>query len=166
MTTKENAQEAFEGESQANRKYAVFAEKADAEGFQNVAKLFRAASLAEAIHAGRLMDVLGMKGSTEENLAGSVMGETAEFTEMYPAFVKTAQEEGNSEARMTFTHAMKAEEDHAGHYSAALGAVKSGTDLDMKAVYLCPYCGNIEFNEAPERCPICGLSGSKFRLVE
>lgn len=166
MATKENALEAYAGESQANRKYAVFSEKAAAEGFGTVARLFKAASGAEAIHAKRLLFVLDGVGSTEENLAKSVAGERHEYTEMYPGFVKEAQSERKSEAENIFTHAMKAEEVHAGLYAKAFDAVKAGKDLDAKAIFLCPVCGNIELNEAPEKCPICGAPGRMFREIE
>jgi rubrerythrin len=166
MATKENALEAYAGESQANRKYSVFSEKAAAEGFPNVAKIFKAASEAEAIHAKRLLFVLRMVDSTEQNLEGSINGETHEFTEMYPAFIVQAQKEGNTEAETVFNHAMKAEQVHAGRYAAALEAVSEDRDIDVKTVYLCPVCGNIELNEIPDKCPICGVPGRMFREIE
>jgi rubrerythrin len=88
--TLENLKEAFAGESQANRKYLSFAAKADAEGYPQAAKLFRAAADAETVHAlahFRAMD--GVK-STKENLAAAVGGETFEFKNMYPAMIATA----------------------------------------------------------------------------
>lgn len=166
MSTLENAQEAYAGESQANRKYAAFSEKAAAEGFPVVAKLFKAASEAEAIHARRLLFVLDQVGTTEENLAGSIEGETHEYTTMYPQFIEEAQKERKTEAETTFTHAMKAEQVHAGRYSAALKALKEGKDFEAKAVYLCPVCGNIELDIVPERCPICNVPARMFREIE
>jgi rubrerythrin len=165
MSTRENAMEALAGESQANRKYSVFAEKAAAEGFPNVAKLFKAASEAEAIHAKRLLFVLQMVDSTGKNLEGSVHGETHEYTEMYPAFIEEAKKEHQTDAETIFTHAMKAEKVHAGRYAAALEAVKAGKDVEVKAVYLCPVCGNIELNEIPANCPICGVPARMFREI-
>jgi rubrerythrin len=164
-TTQENLSDAFAGESQANRKYAVFAEKADAEGFPNVARIFRAASEAEAIHARRLLFVLQGIKSTEENLAASIEGETEEFTVMYPAFIEQAQDENQTEAAKVFRHAMGAEKVHAEHYSAALEAVKEEQDLDLRAIYLCPVCGNVVFDEVPDPCPICNAPGRMFREV-
>ncbi len=166
MATIDNARAAFAGESQANRKYSVFAEKASAEGYENVAKIFRAASEAEAIHAKRLLFVLGDVKTTAINLEGSIMGETDEYTEMYPAFISEAQAEGKTEAEKVFTHAMKAEQVHAGRYKAALEAVKKEEDIAIKAVYLCPVCGNIELDEVPENCPICGVPGRMFREIK
>ena len=166
MPTDENAQEAFAGESQANRKYAVFAEKAAAEGYPVVGKLFRAASEAEAIHAKRLLFIRNAVGSTEENLKGAIEGETFEFTKMYPEFVAQAKEERKNEAAIVFTHAMKAEEVHASLYLQALEAVREGKDLDVEKVYLCPVCGNVELGAAPEKCPICGVPERMFREVQ
>jgi rubrerythrin len=166
MATEENAQAAYAGESQANRKYSVFSEKAAAEGFPNIEKIFKAASEAEAIHARRLLYVLNRIGSTKENLGVSVAGETEEYTSMYPGFIEEAKKENKTEAMTVFTHAMKAEEVHAGRYAAALDAVNAGGDLEIGAVYLCPVCGNIELNEPPENCPICGVPKRMFREIE
>lgn len=166
MATDENAQNAYAGESQANRKYSVFAEKADADGYPNVAKLYRAASQAEAVHAKRLLFVLGQVGSTEENLKKSVEGENYEFTTMYPEFVQQAKEERKNEAALVFTHAMKAEEVHANLYLQALESVRTGKDLEADGIYLCPVCGNIEIGSAPEKCPICGVPQRMFRNIE
>ena len=165
MATTENAQEALSGESQANRKYLAFSEKAAEEGFKNVAVLYKAASEAEAIHAKKLLKVLGTIGPTAKNLEMSVEGETHEYTVMYPEFVKAAESEKRSDAVLAFTHAMKAEEVHAGLYKKALAAVKSGSDLGREKVFLCPVCGNIETGKAPDKCPICGVFGKQFREI-
>ena len=153
------------GESQANRKYQAFSEKAAEEGFRNVAVLYKAASEAEAIHAKKLLKVLTAVESTAKNLEASIAGETHEFTIMYPAFVKAAEAEKRSDAVLAFTHAMKAEEVHAGLYTKALAAVKAGTDLGREKVFLCPICGNIEMGKAPDKCPICGVFGKQFREI-
>jgi rubrerythrin len=166
MATEENAWAAFAGESQANRKYANYSVKAKDEGYPVVAKLFTAASRAEEIHARRLLGALKAIGSTEENLADAVEGETYEFTEMYPSFIEEATTENATEARTVFTHAMRAEEIHAGLYAKALDAVKAGDDLPDTLMHLCPLCGNIVLGEVPERCSICGIPGAKFELIE
>jgi rubrerythrin len=165
MATMDNAKDAFAGESQANRKYLAFSEKAAEEGFKNVAILFKAASEAEAIHAKKLLKVLSAIGSTKENLEGGIAGETHEYTSMYPGFIKNAEAEKRSDAVLAFTHAMKAEEVHAGLYKKALDAVKAGTDIGRDKVFLCPVCGNIELGKAPDKCPICGVFGKQFREI-
>ncbi len=166
MSTEENAQKAFAGESQANRKYSAFAEKAGAEGYSTVAKIFKAASEAEAIHAKRILFLLDAVGTTEENLKTAMEGENYEFTEMYPAFVAEAKKERKNEASIVFTHAMRAEEVHANIYLQALEAVRDGKDLDAEKVFLCPVCGNIELGTAPEKCPICGVPQRMFREIQ
>ncbi len=165
MATIENAHEALAGESQANRKYLAFSEKAAEEGFKNVAVLFKAASEAEAIHAKKLLKVLAMIEPTAKNLEASIAGETHEYTAMYPAFVKAAEAEKRSDAVLAFTHAMKAEEVHAGLYMKALAAVKAGSDIGREKVFLCPICGNIEIGKAPDKCPICSAFGKQFREI-
>jgi len=165
MATIENAKEAFAGESQANRKYQAFSEKAAAEGFNNVATLYKAASEAEAIHAKKLLKVLNAIESTQKNLETSIAGETHEFTHMYPEFVKLAETEGKSDALLAFTHAMKAEQVHATLYKKALEMVKSGKDIGREKIFLCPVCGNIEVGKVPDKCPICGVFGKQFREI-
>ena len=165
MATVENAKEAFAGESQANRKYQAFSDKAAEEGFKNVATLFKAASEAEAIHAKKLLKVLTAIESTAKNLEASIAGETHEFTSMYPEFVKGAEAEGRTDALLAFTHAMKAEQVHANLYKKALDAIKSGNDISREKIFLCPVCGNIETGKAPDKCPICGVFGKQFREI-
>jgi len=165
MATQENALEAFTGESQANRKYSVFAEKAMEEGYISIARLFRAASEAEAIHAKKLLKVLNKIEPTVKNLAAAISGETHEFTEMYPAFLQQAETERQSDAALAFTYAMKAEEIHARLYREALASLKAGQDLANKKVYLCPVCGNIVFSQPPQKCPICSVFGKVFREI-
>lgn len=156
--TLKDLMEAFAGESQANRKYTAFAKKAEAEGKTNAAKLFRAAADAETLHALKHLEVAGKIGSTAENLKAGVEGETYEYKDMYPEFLKDAEAEGNKAAIMTFTFAMKAEEVHAGLYQEALDNIDQTEEVFY---YLCPVCGNIE-KAVPEKCSICGVPGSKF----
>jgi len=156
--TLKNLMAAFAGESQANRKYTAYAKKAEKEGKMNAAKLFRAAADAETLHALKHFEVAGKVGTTEENLKDGVAGETYEFTEMYPEFVKLAEEEGDKAALMTFTFAMKAEQVHAKLYAEALENLDSDEEVFY---YLCPVCGNIE-KFVPEKCSICGVPGTKF----
>jgi len=156
--TLENLMAAFAGESQANRKYLAYAKMAENEGRLNAAKLFRAASDAETLHALKHFEVAGMVGSTTDNLKDAVAGETHEFQDMYPDFLTVAEAEGNRAAIQSFTFAMKAEEVHARLYQEALD------NLDQEGevfYYLCPVCGNIE-KAVPDKCSICGVPGSKF----
>lgn len=162
MATTDNLKEAFAGESQANRKYLAFAKKAEDDGFPQVAKLFRAAAEAETVHAHAHFRVLGGIKGTAENLGAAVEGEGFEFQEMYPKFVKEAQEEGNKPALVSFQNAMAVEQIHHGLYGEALQAVKSGKDLPSGKISVCPVCGNTVIGDVPEKCPICGVPGAKF----
>jgi rubrerythrin len=156
--TLNNLMEAFAGEAQANRKYLAYSKKAEAEGKTNAAKLFRAASDAETLHALKHFDVAGKTGTTVDNLKDAVIGETHEYKDMYPDFVKIAEEEGNKAAVISFTFAMKAEEVHARLYQEALENLDQSEEVFY---YLCPICGNIE-KFVPDKCSICGAPGSKF----
>ena len=165
MTTAENLQGAFAGESQANRKYLAFAKKAEDDGFPQVAKLFRAAAEAETIHAHAHLRVMGGIKKTQENLEDAIAGEGYEFREMYPEFLALAQEEGNKPAEFSFKNALAVEEIHHGLYSKALDSVKSGNDLPGTSIYVCPVCGNTVEGGAPDTCPICNVPGSKFMEI-
>lgn len=166
MNTQDCIAGAFSGESEANRKYKSYAEAASDEGYDHVAKLFRATSAAEEIHARRLLRVGGYIGSTVANLEAGRVGELYETNKMYPEYLAIAEKEGRQDAVITFTHAMKAEAVHAALYQAALDAVKAGKDFEVKTIYLCPVCGNVEINQVPERCPICGIPGASFKVIE
>lgn len=163
-TTQENLQEAFAGESKANRMYTAFARKAAKEGFPNVAKLFRTAAEAETIHALGHFDAMDGVHSTAENLAEAIKNETYEHTTMYPPMIEKAEADGHKAKRM-FKFASSAEAIHAKLYTAALEAVKSGKDLAESNIYLCPICGHIEFGTPPTSCPICNAKGAVFEQV-
>jgi len=156
--TLKNLMEAFAGESQANRKYLAYSKKAEKDGKMNAAKLFRAASDAETLHALKHFEVADKIKSTPDNLKDAINGETHEYQNMYPDFLKEAQAEGNKAAIISFTFAMKAEEVHARLYKEALDSLEQ---TDEVFYYLCPICGNIE-KVRPEKCSICGFPGSKF----
>jgi len=165
MSTESNLKDAFAGESQANRKYLAFSKKADEEGFEQVAKLFRAVAESETVHALNHLKILGI-GDTKENLNAAIQGETYEFTEMYPAFIEGARNENNSEAMDSFRWANEVEKIHAEIYRRALEAVGSGKDLDAIDYNMCKNCGYVAEGEAPEACPVCGFLKSQFKMIE
>lgn len=156
--TIDNLMDAFAGESQANRKYTAYARKAEKDGKLNAAKLFRAASDAETLHALKHFEIAGKIGSTADNLKDAVTGETYEYKDMYPPFVEEAEAAGNKAAVMSFTFAMKAEAVHAKLYQEALDNLDQTEEVFY---YLCPVCGNIEKFQ-PEKCSICGVPGDRF----
>lgn len=161
-TTAENLKTAFAGESQANRKYLAYAAKADKEGYPQVAKLFRAAAEAETLHALAHLQNMGGVGSTLENLKDAIAGETYEHTTMYPPMVEQAEKEGHRGKAM-LKWAAAVEKVHADLYTQALAALQEGKDLSTMEIYLCPVCGHLELGSAPEKCPVCGVAGSKFQ---
>jgi rubrerythrin len=162
MATIDNLQEAFAGESQANRKYLAFAKKAAEDGLPQVAKLFRAAAEAETVHAHAHLRVMGGIKTTVENLEAAIAGEGFEFQEMYPKFLAEAQEEGMKPAEFSFKNALTVEEIHHGLYSKALEAVQGGSDLPAARIFVCPVCGNTVEGSVPDTCPVCNVAGSKF----
>ncbi len=165
MNTKENLKEAFAGESQANRTYLAYAERAEKDGFAQVAKLFRAVAAAETVHAlAHLRAMDGVK-STAENLQEAAAGEKYEFEEMYPPMVATAEEEGDRRAAKSMSNAMEVEKVHHDLFNAALEAVKSGKDLEDLPVRVCPICGHTVIGDAPDICPVCKAKGEKFTVV-
>ncbi|RQD89033.1 rubrerythrin family protein [Methanosalsum natronophilum] len=163
MSTKENLEAAFTGESMANRKYLAFAKKADEDGYPQIAKLFRAAAAAETVHAHNHFELLDGIKSTEDNLKAAIEGETYEFHEMYPDFIEEAKNEGNKDAVWSFDIANQVEEIHADLYKKALENIGKNEEVDY---YVCSVCGNTVENEAPDMCPICGATKSKFDKVE
>lgn len=158
-----NLAAAFAGESQANRKYLAFAKQADAEGYSQIAKLFRATAEAETIHAHAHLKAMGGIKSTAENLKSAVEGETYEFETMYPPFIAEAEAEGNTAAVRTFKLANEAEKVHALLYAQALANLDN---KEVSDVYLCPICGHVELKQAPEKCPICGAKGAAYKKVD
>jgi len=164
MTTQDNLKEAFAGESQANRKYLAFAEKAEQDGYRQVAKLFRAAAAAETVHALNHLRVMGAVGKTADNLKSAIDGETAEFRDMYPRFIVAAKKEKASDAAiLTFDVANKVEKIHADLYKDALDNLGDNREVDY---YVCSICGNTVENKAHERCPICNAPKEMFKKID
>ncbi len=133
--THENLKHAFAGESQANRRYLYFADKADIEGYPEIAGNFRDTAEGETGHAHGHMDYLkpagdpatGLPfGSTELNLKSAVEGETYEYTQMYPGFARTAREEGFAEVADWFETLARAEKSHANRFSKLLATMNAG----------------------------------------
>lgn len=161
-----NLEAAFAGESQANRKYLFFADKADSEGQKRIARLFRAAADAETVHARNHFTVLQGVKTTKENLAVAIGGEHHEFTAMYPDFIKQAGTDGDKKAASSFELANKVEQIHHGLYQDALKKLEKGQQMELKPFYVCQTCGNTIEGDAPEKCPVCGAPRNMFKLIE
>lgn len=164
--TDENLEAAFSGESQANRKYLFFSEKADQEGNKQIARLFRAAAESETTHARNHLKVMQGINSTKDNLLAAIGGENEEFTEMYPSFIKQAEADGNDKAKDSFDLANQVEQIHHRLFNTALSALEQGRMMEEKPFFVCQYCGNTVEGEAPEKCPICGAPQRMFKLIE
>ena len=130
--TEENLKEAFAGESQANRRYLYFAQKADVEGFNDVAAVFRSTAEGETGHAHGQLEYLEEVGDpvtgkpigeTKANLESAIQGETHEYTDMYPGMAKTARDEGHDEIADWFETLAKAERSHANRFTKALESI-------------------------------------------
>jgi len=160
--TEEFLKNALAGESQAHIKYAAFAEKAQQEKFPNVARLFKANSYAEQVHATNHLRTLGGIGKTAENLEGAIGGETFEVTEMYDAYKVVAEHQGEKQALLMFHRADEAEKVHADLYKKAKAAVAAGKDTDGDPIHVCPVCGFTMHGAAPDACPLCGAPKDKF----
>jgi rubrerythrin len=162
--TEDALKEAFAGESQANRKYLAFAARADAEGFSQAAKLFRAAAEAETVHAHAHLRALKGIRSTKENLQEAVAGEIHEFKSMYPDMIAAAKAEGHKEAERSFSYANEVEKIHAGLYQQMLDTLDASKE--SYSYYVCPVCGYTVEKEAPETCPVCSAKGKVFKKVD
>lgn len=156
--------DALAGESQAHVKYAAFADVAEREKLPNVARLFRAASYAEQVHATNHLRALGGIGKTLENLGVAYDGETFEIDEMYPAYIAVAQLQEEKRAQGSMEDALVAEHVHQALYAAAREAVAAGNDIAATPVWVCRTCGyTLEGDEAPEKCPVCGAVRTRFQ---
>ena len=177
--TVENLQAAFKGETTASAKYAAYSQKAEQDGFHEIALLFKAASVAENIHANNHKSVLQESGvsvpvikpaftvkTTKENLEDAIKGETYEATIMYPDFLKTANEADNQLAMISLNYAYKTEKKHKVLYEKALTALENNTVKTLPSVfYVCPTCGNTYETAAPARCGISMTSSEKFLKI-
>jgi len=162
--TEESLKNAFAGESQAHMKYLIFAEKAEKEGFKNIARLFRAIAYAEQVHAANHFRALGMLGDSTANLEAAIEGETFEVEEMYPAYNAIAELQGEEKAKRSIRYAIEAEKIHAELYAQAKEAAEAGRDVEIEKVSICSVCGHTVTGEPPERCPICNAPASRFEV--
>lgn len=164
--TLQNLNAAYQGESNAAARYAKFAQKADEEGYPQVAKLFRAASGAESIHRdthkktilelGGTVDSFELEdvvaGTTADNLRAAIKGETYERDTMYPGFLAQAKKDNSRPAMLTLQYAMTAEKEHAKLYQEALDNLGKNASADY---YVCQVCG-MTLTEMPnKRCASC-----------
>ena len=175
--TIKNLNAAYQGESNAHNRYQAFAKQADIEGHAQVAKLFRAAAAAEAVHrdthkatilkVGGTVDTVVLDpvtpGTTAENLSAAIKGESYERDTMYPAFLQLAKAENATEAVRSFHFAVSAEKEHAKLYAEALAQLGKNPVVDY---YVCPTCGDTSVGRpTKEKCGTCRQPTEKFNLI-
>ncbi len=180
VKTIENLKAGIKGETTASAKYAAFAQKATEEGNANVAKLFKAASKAESIHAAnhrKVLEGLGEKmedftpefavKTTAENLQAAIEGETYESTTMYPQFLADAKAENVEKATKSFNWALDTEKKHQQFYTKSLQALNSMAENTLPVEYLvCPVCGNTyDKGTMEKKCAFCQTGEEKFFLI-
>lgn len=155
--------EAFAGESQANRKYLAFAEKAEQEGYTAAARLFRAAAAAETVHAHAHLRALGGIRTTADNLRDALGGETHEFTAMYPQMIADASDEGFDNAHRSFRFANAVEKVHASLYQKAIDNLGQNVLVDY---YVCKVCGNTVEGAPHGPCAVCQALPAAFFKID
>jgi len=151
--------EAFTGEAKANLKLMVFAEKAEEEGYPQIAKLFKVIALSESIHGKRALRYLKELKNTEENLKESFESETKVAEHHYEDFIKRSTEVDDRAALTIFTQTRDVEEIHAKLYKEAMNHMLEDVDT---VYYVCDVCGYVSDGVLPEECPVCGVSKDKF----
>jgi len=155
---------AFAGESQTNRKYLAYAARAEAEGYPQAARLFRAAAQSETVHAHNYLRALKEIRSTPENLQEAIAVETNAFQNRIPEMIAAARAEGNPEAERLFRYTLESEKVHARLFKKLLDTLeKPGESISY---YICGECGHAAENQAPKACPVCGAGGQLYRKTE
>lgn len=158
--TQEALQQAYAGEAKASLRLKVYAEKAEKDGYPQIAKLFRVIAFSEEIHGARALRVLREVGSTEENLAQSFESEKGVAEVAYGEFVKLAEAEGNQGAVLHFSQSRDVEETHAKLYKEAMNHLMEERETSY---HVCLVCGYVADGVLPEVCPVCGARQDQFR---
>ena len=151
--------QAYAGESKAALRLKVYAQKAEDEGYNQMARLFRVISFSEEIHGARVLRVLREIKGTEENLAASFESEKKVAEVAYDQFVKLAEEEGNKEASLLFSQSKDVEETHAKLNKEAMSHFMEERETTY---YVCKVCGYVADGVLPDECPVCGAKKEQF----
>jgi len=150
---------AYVGEAKAALRLRVYAQKAESEGYKQIAKLFNVIAFSEEIHGARALRVLREIKSTEENLAASFESEKQVAQVAYDQFVKLAEEVGDKEALLQFSQSKDVEETHAKLYKQAMAHFMEERETDY---YVCKVCGYVADGVLPDECPVCGAQKEQF----
>jgi rubrerythrin len=156
---KDALHQVYTGEAKAALRLKVFAQKADEEGYPQMAKLFRVIAFSEEIHGALALRVLKEIGSTEENLNESFESETGVAQVAYDAFLKLSYDLGEKGAAWLFTQNRDVEETHADLYKKALNDLMGDR---VTTYYVCSMCGYVSDGVLPDECPVCGAKKEKF----
>ena len=151
--------QAYIGEAKAALRLKVYAQKADDEGYKQMARLFRVIAFSEEIHGARALRVLKEVKSTEENLAASFESEKNVAEIAYNSFVKLAEEAGNKAALLHFSQSRDVEETHAKLYKQAMSDFMEERETSY---FVCKVCGYIADGALPDECPVCGAKKEQF----
>ena len=159
MSTESNLHDAFTGESKAAVRLNAYARKAEEEEYEGIAKLFRAISASESVHAFNNLRLLKDIKDTETNLQ-EALGSERKIAEVgYSKFIAEAEEEGKQAAATMFAYARDVEDRHAKLYDQALQHLV--TD-EVPGYFICNVCGYVADSIVPDNCPICGAPAEKF----
>lgn len=169
--TQANLMAAFAGESQARNKYTYYADKAEKDGFVQIAEIFRETAKNEREHAEIWFKLLhdNQLKDTASNLTDAGNGENYEWTEMYPEFAKEAREEGFDHIAFLFDSVAEIEKEHEKRFRKLAENVKGGLvfSRDEEKIWICSNCGNIIIGkEVPNQCPVCKKPKAYFKLKE
>ena len=160
--TEANLKIAFRGEAEAHLRNIGYAEKAAKEGWDQIARMFRAIAEAEKIHCLNALRLMKVIRDTESNLKAAFESELKAKNDYYPPMIKDAEAEGEKAAALVFSRARDVETGHAGIYKKALDKVMKEETADY---YVCQLCGYIAEGGAPDVCPICNAKKELFRAV-
>ena len=187
MSVIDNLKEALNGESNAKRKYELFAERAMEENHPHIAHVFKAVAFAESIHIKNHLRALNVITNTESdlssivkineeelqgkirdtklNLMDALEGEIYETKKMYKSFEKTARKEKQDVAELSFNLARQAEKVHANIFSDLIKSLEKNREIESQEIYVCTICGNVEFKAPPAQCPVCDHSEKFFEKI-
>jgi len=159
---KDALRQAFTGEAKAALRLKVYADRADTEGYPQIAKLFRVIARSEEIHGARALKLLKGTKTTEENLAESFQSELGVAEVAYGEFVRLAETEGDRAAALHFSQSRDVEEGHANLYKEAMNHLLAERETTY---YVCLVCGYVADGIRPEACPVCGAKADQFLHV-
>jgi rubrerythrin len=158
-TIRDALMQAYTGEAKAVLRLKLYADKADAEGYKQIARLFRVIAFSEEIHGKRALKVLKEIKTTEENLAASFESEKAVAEVAYDRFVKMAEASGDKAALLHFSQSRDVEETHANLYKQAMNHFMEERET---VYYVCKVCGYVSDGILPDECPICAAKKDQF----